>query len=503
MFLNSFRLLWLFIVIPNVTPVGRQLDPTCSVDWNLAGKTSEEIVFDLSCNVTSGWIGLGLSRNGAMSGADIVTARLLQNGTIILDDRHGVGNQKPIRDIKSDYKLLASSKNSSHTTVKFSRLLNTCDKDGDVEITDDTLKLIWAWGALGPAENLTQHKPTNRGAIVVNLLDKKVTPPPPIHSSINLGQTVTLNSNATLYTCKIHKLSVQQKNHVIGYEVYFQAQAKQYAHHASVLSCTPPSGASADQFFSQYADQEYDCYYTDKYFPTEHCKFFEFQWTLGGVPTYFPEELGVPIGEQKDQYYMTMFHINNPLKENGLEFRLGFNLFYTQQLRKHDIGFLQLGLNSSRAYSLTVPPNSAKYVLSSHCPGDCTKILPTSGIQVFVYLLHFHLSGKKMKIRHFREGVELPWIGYDGNYDTNFQMSRMMRKHVTVLPNDHITVECEFGTKEKWLNGSTVIGGRGIGEEMCQAFLMYYPRTKELNRCGSSVEHEQLLKFMGIDKVKM
>lgn len=85
MFLNSFRLLWLFIVIPNVTPVGRQLDPTCSVDWNLAGKTSEEIVFDLSCNVTSGWIGLGLSRNGAMSGADIVTARLLQNGTIILD----------------------------------------------------------------------------------------------------------------------------------------------------------------------------------------------------------------------------------------------------------------------------------------------------------------------------------------------------------------------------------------------------------------------------------
>lgn len=61
--------------------------------------------------------------------------------------------------------------------------------------------------------------------------------------------------------------------------------------------------------------------------------------------------------------------------------------------RKHDIGFLQLGLNSSRAYSLTVPPNSAKYVLSSHCPGDCTKILPTSGIQVFVYLLHFHLSG--------------------------------------------------------------------------------------------------------------
>lgn len=48
-----------------------------------------------------------------------------------------------------------------------------------------------------------------------------------------------------------------------------------------------------------------------------------------------------------------------------------------------------------------------------------------------------------MKIRHFREGVELPWIGYDGNYDTNFQMSRMMRKHVTVLPNDHITVGME------------------------------------------------------------
>jgi hypothetical protein len=128
--------------------------------------------------------------------------------------------------------------------------------------------------------------------------------------------------------------------------------------------------------------------------------------------------------------------------------------------RKVDVGFLQLGLNSSQAYSLTIPPNSTNYVSASHCPGECTKLFPSTGVQVFAYLLHFHLSGnkkkrffpqninlqffnvsgRKMRIRHFRDGVELPWLAKDDNYDTNYQMNRMMRKPITIMQNDHLTV---------------------------------------------------------------
>lgn len=52
-----------------------------------------------------------------------------------------------------------------------------------------------------------------------------------------------------------------------------------------------------------------------------------------GQTVSFPDDLGVPIGEQKDQYFMTMIHVNNPSKEKNVEFRVGFDLFYTKQLR--------------------------------------------------------------------------------------------------------------------------------------------------------------------------
>jgi hypothetical protein len=35
---------------------------------------------------------------------------------------------------------------------------------------------------------------------------------------------------------------------------------------------------------------------------------------------------------------------------------------------------------------------------------------------------------------------------------------------------------------------------------MCQSFLLYYPRLPSLNQCGSYVNHESLISFMGINE---
>lgn len=63
--------------------------------------------------------------------------------------------------------------------------------------------------------------------------------------------------------------------------------------------------------------------------------------------------------------------------------------------REHDAGFLQVGVMTSKSYSLTIPPNSQEFVVSSHCPSECTSNIPDEGVNAFVYLLHSHLSGKK------------------------------------------------------------------------------------------------------------
>lgn len=62
--------------------------------------------------------------------------------------------------------------------------------------------------------------------------------------------------------------------------------------------------------------------------------------------------------------------------------------------REHDAGFLQVGVMSSKSYSLTIPPNSQQFVVSAHCPSECTSNIPEGGVNAFVYLLHSHLSGK-------------------------------------------------------------------------------------------------------------
>ena len=73
--------------------------------------------------------------------------------------------------------------------------------------------------------------------------------------------------------------------------------------------------------------------------------------------------------------------------------------------------------------------------------------IPDDGIQILNGVLHSHLAGRKMRLRHVRNGQELPVILQDNNYDFNFQASRQVpegRGHV--LPGDELILECEYST---------------------------------------------------------
>ena len=50
--------------------------------------------------------------------------------------------------------------------------------------------------------------------------------------------------------------------------------------------------------------------------------------------------------------------------------------------------------------------------------------LPQEGIQMISGILHSHLFGQKIRLRHIRNGKELPTILEDNHYDFNFQASR-------------------------------------------------------------------------------
>jgi len=185
--------------------------------------------------------------------------------------------------------------------------------------------------------------------------------------------------------------------------------------------------------------------------------------------------------------------------------------------RTHEAG--QLIVMHDIGVTMTVPPNTPEFVVTAHCSSGCTsRELGTDGISVFNVLLHSHLSGRKLKLRHFRDGVELPWIDYDDHYDFDYQQNKNLGEIVQVLPGDHLTygslilnwisssvqttdskkmkfdTECTYDST--WNGGRVVTGGLSTRNEMCEAFLWYYPKLDDLIYCGSSYKlNESFIDF--------
>jgi len=58
-------------------------------------------------------------------------------------------------------------------------------------------------------------------------------------------------------------------------------------------------------------------------------------------------------------------------------------------------------------------------------------------------------SGRKQKVRHFRNGNEIPYLANDEHYDFNYQNNRLLREHVDsrtvdslnkILPGDSLSL---------------------------------------------------------------
>lgn len=72
---------------------------------------------------TKGWVGIGFGPEGVtMNGANIIMGYVLDNGTLVLEDHHGIGTQH-FPDVEKggtdDIKSAAGWENSTHTTIEF------------------------------------------------------------------------------------------------------------------------------------------------------------------------------------------------------------------------------------------------------------------------------------------------------------------------------------------------------------------------------------------------
>ncbi|XP_044304965.1 DBH-like monooxygenase protein 1 [Varanus komodoensis] len=443
---------------------------------------------------TQGYVGFGFSASGAMTSADIVVGGI-ERGKPYLQDYFTNGDRILKKDSQQDYHLEYAMENSTHTILAFSRQLHTCDPN-DKTITESTVRVIWAYHDKDFREGSQNYHGMNRGTKSLRLLNPERNAV--ISSSLSYfdlaNQDVPIPDKDTTYWCQMFKIPpLHEKHHVIKVEPLIQKGHENVVHHILLYQCSSSLNDSV-------LDYGHECYHPNMPDAFLTCETVIFAWAIGGEGFMYPPHVGLSIGSAADPQYVLMeVHYDNPSYMEGMMDNSGLRLFYTPDLRKYDAGVIEAGLWVSLFHN--IPPGMPEFMSEGHCTLECLEEAldaeRPSGIHVFAVLLHAHLAGRAIRMRHFRKGDEQKLLAYDDEFDFNFQEFQYLKEERTILPGDNLVTECHYST----LNRSHMTwGGLSTRDEMCLSYLLYYPRIN-LTRCASIPDIMEQLQFIGVKEI--
>ncbi|XP_056261677.1 DBH-like monooxygenase protein 2 homolog [Seriola aureovittata] len=416
------------------------------------------IVFKLTVN-TTGWVSFGMSPNGGMKGSDIVIGGLGPSGSYF-SDRYATGNAMPLLDAQQSYTLLSLTESEGQTIMTFQRSIQACD-DKDFHITDEPIKLIYAYGT---TDEISYHG-ARRGTKEVNLLNFKIrTSLPNLNYLSATVENITVPPIQTYYHCKVMKFpNLNTKHHI--YQIEPVIEHHDIVHHMLLYSC--PS------FVAQTSDKP--CYVGSM---EDTCLGVVAAWAVGGEVFEFPENAGIPIGGgDSDTYYRLEVHYNNPDLATGRIDNSGLRLYYTSQLRQHDVGIMTTGVLPFNHIQYNIPPKAPQFHIYGLCNTSLFSQLvsPVPDLHMFAVMLHTHLAGRKVRVAHYRNEKQIDFLGLDDNYNFKIQQIISSGNIKTIKQGDEIAVECTYNTVDR--TGVTEMG-LATTDEMCLAFLFYYPAIK-------------------------
>ncbi|XP_023665921.2 DBH-like monooxygenase protein 1 homolog [Paramormyrops kingsleyae] len=452
------------------------------------------ITFEMEVE-TTGYVGFGFSPNGEMALSDIVIGGV-ENGKPYIQDCFTDSKRKVHRDPEQNYRLEYAMENLTHTVLGFSRELRTCDRR-DKDITESTVRVIWAYhtediGLSGP-----KYHGSNRGRKSLRLLNHRDTTDIPAGTDFFELQNfnVPVPFKDTTYWCQLFKIpEVQRKHHIIAVEPMIEKGHENLVHHILLYQCDRNVNASEQ-------DPGHECYHPNMPDSFLTCETVIFAWATGGEGFAYPKHVGLSIGTSMDPLYVLMeVHYDNPSLQQGVVDSSGLRFFYTPVLRRYDAGVIETGVWVSLYHML--PPGLPEFVSEGHCTKECLQEsleheMP-SGIRIFAVLMHSHLAGRAIKVRHFRNKDELQHLAQDDEFDFNFQELQSLTDERLVLPGDSLITECKYNTEGR---ENMTWGGLSTRDEMCLSYMLYYPRIN-LARCESLPEISGQLKFIGVKKIQ-
>ncbi|CAI5796779.1 DBH-like monooxygenase 2 [Podarcis lilfordi] len=460
------------------------LDPTHQIYLRWDHEDSSSLMtFELEAK-TTGWVAFGFTVHGEMTGADFVIGGVLPDGNVYFSDWHGVDEETVLEDESQDYELLSLTQDETTTTMAFRRYFRTCDEH-DLDITGDTLRLIAGYGT-DDTIDFFKGRIIHKSLFLMLLSTEDELHSPSVYKVYDLKlNDFPIPEDDTTYACTFIPLPiVKEKHHIYKFEAMITPRNETMVHHILVYACgngsVLPTGVS-------------DCYGADPDFAL--CSQIVVGWAVGGGSYMFPDETGISLGTPIDPQWIRLeVHYSNFNGIPGLIDNSGIRLYYTTELRPYDMGVLQTGFFTFPIHFL--PPGAESFMSYGVCNTsqfDDMNGVPVPDMHVFGYLLHTHLAGLGVRGVQYRNGEQLTVICEDNKYDFNLQETRGMKEEVIFKSGDEFLVECHYQTKDR--TGLT-FGGPSTLNEMCLAFLFYYPRNN-ISSCMGYPDIQQVARELG------
>ncbi|XP_077973645.1 DBH-like monooxygenase protein 1 homolog isoform X2 [Styela clava] len=461
-------------------------DGTVKLAWNF---TDDKITFKLSAQ-THGWIGVGFAKTQVgNTGADFIVAGDKSQSNYYVADMHVDKNGEYAVDKVQDVSVIAVWEDQDETYAIFSRPLVSCDHDQDVEITSDTLRIIWGVGAVDPRGSEPERGeliPSKSGSLNIKLLNP-MNPALDINSpdSVETFDLKLDNIHVELGEyrhCTVFRFpEITTKRHIVQFEPIITEGNEYNVRQITIRQCT-----RIDQSLSATQQATYNC---DE---ATSCKTIVLTWSIGMTRFTYPDEVGYPVEEDATYFMMEIRYVNPQIE--GLIDSSGLRIYYTSQLRQYDAGVMSTG--SLVHESQIIPPRSTNFLLQGHCMTEClTMALPHDGhVTIFAALLHAREAGRKIKLRHFRDGEELTPVAEDNSFLSLHQETQFLGQKIELHKRDNMIVECTYDTYDR--NDITYVNN-SKGGESCLAFLSYFPRTTKLTECETAPTENVIMSTVG------
>jgi len=206
-------------------------------------------------------------------------------------------------------------------------------------------------------------------------------------------------------------------------------------------------------------------------------------WAIGGGDYYLPPDVGMKFGTGGYLKLLFQYHYNIKITTNSYQDHSGMRFHYNTTAPLDEAAILQVG-DPLVQEQRDIPALTAVSHYEYTCPSECSSFW-SGNINIISVKNHMHGFGRQMWTSVYRNAAKIYEIGRADYYHSEFQVDVMVGPF-QVNKGDRINVHCVYNT----LSSETPVDwGIATTDEMCIAFLTYYPKvtiqgTGTLNYCG-------------------